>query len=137
MNRDLVRKLACWYLARHLEQPVTDPFSGYRCLSRTAFEDVRLAGMGYQGELELRFEAEIRGLIVSEVAVPRIYTPQFSKMGIHGGALVGRVRVVGQYLGVVARKRRELASISLTRERYGRRRPRRITAGRVRGARRH
>ena len=135
LNRYVVRRIASWYLARTLEQPITDPFSGYRCLSRAAFEAMELRGTGYQAELEMRFEAEIRGLAVSEVEVPRIYMPHFSKMGTRGGPLLGRLRVIGQYLGVLARKRSELASAvseesDVTQSRGG-------AAGRVRGARRH
>ncbi|MFQ5967521.1 MAG: glycosyltransferase family 2 protein [Acidimicrobiia bacterium] len=109
-NRYLVRRLVTWYLRRRLSQPVTDPFSGYRCLSQFAFDTISLRGNEYEGELEMRFEAEIHGLELEEVPIPRVYMDNFSKMGSHGGPLVGRLRAIGQYVRTIVRKRRELAS---------------------------
>lgn len=109
-NRYLVRRVAVWLLRRRLLQPVTDPFSGYRCLSRRAFDTIRLEGDEYQGELELRFEAALHGLAVQEVAVPRIYVAHFSKMATHGGPFWGRLRVIGQYASTICRKSKQLAS---------------------------
>ena len=97
LNRYLVRTLVSRLLVRSLRQQASDPFSGYRCYRAGVLRQMRLAARRYDGELELRFEAARCGARVVEVAVPRIYGPATSKMHRRGGALVGRIRVIGQY----------------------------------------
>jgi len=104
LNRYLVRSAFTKILQRRLEQPVTDPFSGLRCMSQSAFETVLLRGDRYEGELEVRFEAERIGLRVVEVPMTRIYGRGQSKMAVTGG----RLRVVGGYAKTVRHKTREL-----------------------------
>ncbi len=110
LNRYLVRSFFTWVLGRRLEQDVTDPFTGFRCLSRDAFDSIRLTGARYEGELEVRFEAEIHDLTVSEVEVRRIYGGDFSKMRANGGMIGGRMRVVRGYASTLRRKTKELAA---------------------------
>lgn len=108
VNRYLVRTLFTRVLRRRLQQPVTDPFTGFRCMSSRAFRQVRLTGHKYEGELEVRFEAELHGLEVIEVPVERIYTPNSSKMGKTLGPLRGRLSVLGSYVATTRQKTREL-----------------------------
>lgn len=108
-NRYLVRTLFTRLLRRRLEQPVTDPFAGFRCMSPRAFRQVRLTGHTYEGELEVRFEAELHGLKVIEIPIERIYTANFSKMGETTGPVRGRLSVLRGYVATTRRKTRELA----------------------------
>jgi glycosyltransferase involved in cell wall biosynthesis len=110
VNRYLVRTLFTRLLRHRLQQPVTDPFAGYRCMSPRAFRQVRLTGNRYEGELEVRFEAELHGLEVLEVPIERIYTGDQSKMGERGGTLRGRLSVLRSYVITTRRKTRELAA---------------------------
>ncbi len=110
MNRYLVRTLFTRVLRRKLQQPVTDPFTGFRCMSSRAFRQVRLTGRAYEGELEVRFEAELHGLKVIEVPIERIYGANCSKMGETLGPLRGRLRVLSGYVATTRRKARELAA---------------------------
>jgi len=103
-NRYLVRTAFTRALRRILDQPVTDPFSGLRCMSQSAFETVTLFGDRYEGELEVRFEAERHGLRIVEVPMKRIYASGQSKMAATGG----RLRVIRGYTATVRRKTREL-----------------------------
>lgn len=96
-NRYLVRTLTSRLLDVLLQQPASDPFSGYRCYRSAIIRDMRLTARRYDGELELRFEAARCGARVAEVAVPRIYGPATSKMHRRGGAFLGRLLVLGQY----------------------------------------
>ena len=93
LNRFLVRTAFTRLLRHRLRQPVTDPFTGYRCMSPRAFEAVLLRGDRYEGELEVRFEAERIGLDVIEVPIERIYDGGQSKMTATGG----RLRVIRGY----------------------------------------
>lgn len=104
LNRFLVRSLFTHLLRRRLRQPVTDPFTGFRCMSPVAFEAVLLRGDRYEGELEVRFEAERADLKVIEVPIERIYTGGQSKMAATGG----RLRVIRGYVSTVRRKSKEL-----------------------------
>lgn len=109
VNRYVVRTVFARVLRRRLRQPVTDPFSGFRCMTPRAFLEVRLSGNSYEGELEVRFEAELRGLNVREVPIDRIYAKDHSKMG-ESGPLRGRLSVIGGYVRTTRRKTRELAA---------------------------
>jgi glycosyltransferase involved in cell wall biosynthesis len=104
LNRYLVRTIFTRVLQHRLAQPVTDPFSGFRAMSRLAFETVLLSGDRYEGELEVRFEAERNGLRVLEVPIERIYGSGQSKMAVTGG----RLRVIRGYARTVQQKTREL-----------------------------
>jgi glycosyltransferase involved in cell wall biosynthesis len=104
LNRFLVRTLFTRLLQRRLRQPVTDPFTGFRCMSPRAFSNVMLRGDRYEGELEVRFEAERVGLKVIEVPIERIYSGGQSKMAATGG----RLRVIRGYATTVRRKTKEL-----------------------------
>jgi glycosyltransferase involved in cell wall biosynthesis len=108
LNRFLVRRATIAFLRRRLGATFTDPFCGYRCFTRGALEHIRFDGDGYHSELETIFDAVINNLTVVDVPIRRIYGPSTSKMGAGGRAFPGRVRVLGQYLAVVARKSREL-----------------------------
>lgn len=110
VNRYLVRTLFTHALRRRLEQPVTDPFAGYRCMSPRAFRRVRLTGNRYEGELEVRFEADLHDLEVFEVPIERIYAGGQSKMGETGGTLGGRLSVLRSYVTTTRRKTRELVA---------------------------
>lgn len=109
LNRFLVRSLFTHMLRRRLRQPVTDPFTGFRCMSPLAFETVLLLGDRYEGELEVRFEAERAGLKVMEVPIERIYTGGQSKMADTGG----RLRAIRGYASTVRRKTKELEQANM------------------------
>ncbi|MGB7859048.1 MAG: glycosyltransferase family 2 protein [Acidimicrobiia bacterium] len=97
LNRRLVRQMAIGAVQRITGYHVTDPFSGFRCLSRRALETVHLEGRGYESELESCFAVARAGLTYREVPIPRIYGPGTSKMGHRRGALIGRIAVVAGY----------------------------------------
>ena len=105
-----MRSAFAWYLERKLGQPVTDPFSGYRCLSAEAFRSIGLRGERYEGELEVRFEAEIHGFELVEIPIRKIYSGHQSKMAVGVSPLRGRARVVRSYVLTAWRKSRELAA---------------------------
>ncbi len=108
-NRYLVRLVVVRALRKRLGAVVTDPFSGYRCLAPVVAMTWEPQRDRYEAELELLFDAAHNGWSVREVAVTRIYTGQYSKMGATGGPVVGRVRVLQQYAATIARKSDELA----------------------------
>jgi glycosyltransferase involved in cell wall biosynthesis len=106
LNRYMVRAATIAVLKRATGRSFTDPYCGYRCFSREALERIRFHGDQYHGELEAIFDAHLHELRVTEVAVKRIYTANSSKMGSHGGTLVGRIRTIAQYLSVIGSKSR-------------------------------
>lgn len=108
LNRYLVRKATVIYLKHALGLTFTDPFCGYRCFSRVALESINFVGDGYHCELETIFDGVKRDLKIKEVPVRRIYGSGTSKMGVRGGKLLGRARVVGEYLLTVRNRSREL-----------------------------
>lgn len=114
VNRYLVRRVVVRALHRRLGMGITDPFSGYRCLSASVARTWAPHGDHYEAELELLFDAVRNGWVVREVAIDRIYTGQCSKMGATCGPLVGRLRVLRQYAATIARKTEELAGGPLT-----------------------
>lgn len=103
-NRYLVRQAVIRVLRTRLGAEITDPFSGYRCLGAAVAMTWQPSGNRYELELELLFDAVRHGWSMREVAVARIYTAQCSKMGVPGGPLVGRLRVLQQYAATIARK---------------------------------
>jgi glycosyltransferase involved in cell wall biosynthesis len=106
LNRYLVRAATIAVLKRATGRLYTDPFCGFRCFSREAVGRIQFHGDQYHGELEAIFDAHLHQLRVTEVAVKRIYTANSSKMGVHGGTLVGRTRAIVQYLSVIRSKSR-------------------------------
>lgn len=104
-NRRVVRSVVLRELRRRTGYPVTDPFSGFRCFSRTAYETLDLIGCGYESELETCFSAARAGLSYREVPIPRIYGPETSKMSYFDGAIRGRLKVILGYARTIARDR--------------------------------
>ena len=107
LNRFVVRSVFSRFMSSRLTQPVTDPFSGFRCMSKPAFEAVGLTGDRYEGELEVRFGAEAKGFTVTEVPIRRVYNGAQSKMGATGG----RLRVIRGYVKTVARMTRQTTAL--------------------------
>jgi glycosyltransferase involved in cell wall biosynthesis len=114
LNRYLVRAATIAMLKQATGRAFTDPFCGYRCFSREALQRIRFHGNQYHGELEAIFDAHLHQLRVTEVSIKKIYTTNSSKMGAHGGTLVGRMRAVAQYLSVIRRKSREASGGEIT-----------------------
>lgn len=113
VNRYLVRRAVVGALHRRLGMRITDPFSGYRCLSAAVALTWAPRGDHYEAELELLFDAVRNGWVVREVAIDRIYTGQCSKMGATYGPFVGRLHVLRQYAATIARKTEELTGGAL------------------------
>lgn len=105
LNRYLVRRVVTGVLRRRLGIQVTDPFCGYRCLSRRVVATWRPSSDRYEAELELLFDAVLNGWATGEVPVARIYTGDCSRMHVTGG----RVQVLRQYARTISRKSDELA----------------------------
>lgn len=97
LNRRIVRWASVWAVSKITGFAVSDPYSGFRCFSRSAFGALELEGDGYEAELESCFSIARAGLGFREVPIPRIYGPGTSKMGYHHGALRGRFEVVVGY----------------------------------------
>jgi len=112
-NRYLVRTATCHILARLLGQRLTDPYCGFRALSREAIEAVEFAGSRYQCELEMLFAARAAGLRMAEVPVTRRYGAGMTKMGAKYGRLIGRIIVLSQYGRALRRGARQLRGSSL------------------------
>lgn len=111
-NRYFVRVSARAVLRVLLGADVTDPFSGYRVLSRHAVECVQLIGDRYESELEILFCAQRNGLRISELSIPKIYGSGTSKMGTRYGAVLGRIDVVARYALTIGREARSRASMA-------------------------
>lgn len=97
VNRYLVRSSTSWIVGRVLGRPVTDPYCGYRALSRAAADVIALRGSRYQCELEMLFVGSVHELQMTEVPVQRIYGSGTTKMGARYGRLLGRMVVLSQY----------------------------------------
>lgn len=102
-NRYAVRCMVRGMLRRILHIPVTDPFSGYRCLSPEAASAMEFFGDHYETELEMAFEAARLDLRVAEVPIRRIYGAGMSKMGARLGPALGRLSVISQYASAILR----------------------------------
>ena len=98
LNRRLVRAATIAVLAMRTGRRLTDPFSGFRCFSPRAMGAAVIEGDGYECELEALLAVARAGLDVREVAIPRVYGPNTSKMGARHGALFGRLVVVWGYV---------------------------------------
>jgi glycosyltransferase involved in cell wall biosynthesis len=105
LNRRLVRAAVRSSVEGITGFTISDPFSGLRCFSRTAFGALQLDGNGYEAELESCFSASRAGLKFCEVPIPRIYGSKTSKMGYRHGAFRGRLIVVAGYLRTIKRAR--------------------------------
>ena len=103
-NRYAVRCAGRAILGVLLTAPVTDPFSGYRCLAPDAVQCLELTGDRYESELEMLFCAEKKGLRVLEVPIPKLYGPGISKMGTRYGSIFGRIDVVSRYALTIIRE---------------------------------
>ena len=101
LNRRIVRSSVVRAVSKITGFVITDPFSGFRCFSRSAFGTLKLDGDGYEAELESCFSVARAGLSFAEVAIPRIYGSATSKMAYHHGALRGRFIVVSGYVRTI------------------------------------
>ena len=110
LNRYLIRSGTVALLSRILGTRFSDPYCGFRAFTPSALAAVELCGRRYEGELEVLFDACRCGLRVVEVPIGRIYGPGTSKMSADGGRLLGRVRVIRQYVATIVRKTRQLRS---------------------------
>ena len=97
LNRRLVRRAAIESIRSVSGIRLTDPFSGYRCFSPAGVDVLDLEGDRYECELEAFFCVARSGLMIEEVAIPRVYTTQSSKMGYHRGRVLGRFDVLKSY----------------------------------------
>jgi glycosyltransferase involved in cell wall biosynthesis len=114
-NRYAVRYITVRLLSQLLHRRFSDPYCGFRAMSRDTVGLIDLEGDRYQSELEMLFAAIQHGLRVVEIPIAKIYGPGTTKMAAHRGALLGRVSVIGQYLGVIVRR-----SVRLRRARHRR-----------------
>jgi glycosyltransferase involved in cell wall biosynthesis len=103
-NRYLVRTAIQGALDLLLTTPVTDPFSGYRCLAPEAVECIELSGDRYESELEMLFCADRNALRVAEIPIPKVYGQETSKMGARHGSVIGRLDVVSRYVFTMIRE---------------------------------
>lgn len=101
-NRRLVRRLVISAIESISGVHTTDPFSGYRCFSPLGVEALELTGDRYECELEAFFSTARAGLIIEEIAIPRIYSHHSSKMGYHRGDFLGRLDVLRGYARTLA-----------------------------------
>lgn len=103
LNRRLVRKGTILALRLITGCRLSDPFSGFRSFSPAAVAVLSLSGDGYESELEACLAVSCRGLRVDEVAIPRIYRGDTSKMGHRHGRFLGRLVVVSGYVRTLMR----------------------------------
>lgn len=102
-NRYAVRSTTVFIVNRILSINITDPYSGYRAMTREAAHCMELTGDRYESELEMLFCASSHGMRVIERPIPKIYGPATSKMGARYGAVFGRIDVVSRYALTIAR----------------------------------
>lgn len=102
-NRRVVRAGTIAAVQRITGERITDPFSGFRAFSQRAARAVELVGCGYEAELESLFAVLAAGMRYHEVAIPRLYGADTSKMGARHGRAIGRVVVVSGYARTVHR----------------------------------
>jgi hypothetical protein len=107
MNRYAIRWITVAALERVLGTRYTDPYCGFRAFTREAIEGIDLQASGYEGELEVLFEARRRNIRMVEVPIEKVYGVGMSKMS-EGGRLLGRIRVIRQYATTIVRKTRQL-----------------------------
>lgn len=107
LNRRLVRRVAIRTIRAISGLRLTDPFSGYRCFSSVGIDVLELTGDRYESELEAFFSVAGAGLIIEEIAIPRIYSHSGSKMGYRRGDLRGRLDVLWGYVRTFALRSRK------------------------------
>lgn len=110
-NRYAVRWTTVAVLEKILGTHYSDPYCGFRAFTRDALQRVEFCGDRYEGELEVLFDACRCDITVVEVPIKKIYGSGMSKMSASGGKLLGRLRVIGQYLSTIVRKTRELRAV--------------------------
>jgi glycosyltransferase involved in cell wall biosynthesis len=103
-NRYLVRCATSTFLSRTLNRRFTDPYCGYRAMSPRAVQEIELRGDRYQSELEMLFGSVEHGIEVVEIPIRKVYGPNTSKMSARRGPVLGRLEVIGQYLGTIVRE---------------------------------
>lgn len=103
-NRYVVRTAIQGVLRLLLTTPVTDPFSGYRCIAPEAVQCIELSGDRYESELEMLFCADRNALSVTEIPIPKVYGQETSKMGARHGSVIGRLDVVSRYVFTMIRE---------------------------------
>lgn len=110
LNRYAVRSATVSVLRSVLDLNLTDPFSGFRCLSPAMLSYLELRGDRYESELEMAFCAARSSRAVVEVPIERIYGSGTSKMGARLGPTLGRINVVYRYAATIARETRATPS---------------------------
>ena len=85
---------------------VSDPFSGFRCVSADMLDCLELQGDRYESELEMAFCAARSPHPIVELPIDRVYGPRTSKMGSRLGPILGRVDVVRGYGATILREAR-------------------------------
>ena len=103
-NRYLVRCATATFLSRILDRRFTDPYCGYRAMSPRTVQTIELRGDRYQSELEMLFGSVEHGIEVTEIPIHKVYGPNTSKMSARRGPVLGRLEVIGQYLGTIVRE---------------------------------
>lgn len=106
LNRYLVRSATVRILRSILDVELTDPFSGYRCISPAMLDCLQLHGDRYESELEMAFCAARSPHPIIELPIDRVYGGGMSKMGARLGPLLGRMDVVRRYGSTIIREAR-------------------------------
>ncbi|MGI9528206.1 MAG: glycosyltransferase family 2 protein [Acidimicrobiia bacterium] len=105
-NRYIVRTATVRILRSILRINVSDPFSGFRCVSPDMLDCLQLHGDRYESELEMAFCAARSRLAIVELPIDRVYGPRTSKMGSRLGPILGRINVVRGYGSTILREAR-------------------------------
>ncbi|MGI9643315.1 MAG: glycosyltransferase family 2 protein [Acidimicrobiia bacterium] len=105
-NRFIVRNATVRILRSILRINVSDPFSGFRCISPDMLDCLQLQGDRYESELEMAFCAARSPSPIIELPIDRVYGPSTSKMGSRLGPILGRVDVVRGYGSTIVREAR-------------------------------
>ena len=105
-NRYIVRAVTVRILRLIIHIDVSDPFSGFRCVSADMLDCLELQGDRYESELEMAFCAARSPHPIVELPIDRVYGPRTSKMGSRLGPILGRVDVVRGYGATILREAR-------------------------------
>lgn len=103
-NRYVVRNATVRILRWVLRIDISDPFSGFRCISPDMLDCLQLHGDRYESEIEMAFCAARSPLPIIELPIERVYGSQMSKMGARLGPILGRVDVVRGYGATILRE---------------------------------
>ena len=106
LNRYVVRSATVRVLRSILGVELTDPFSGFRCLSPAMLDCLQLHGDRYESEIEMAFCAARSPHPIVELPIDRVYGSGMSKMGARLGPLFGRIDVVRRYGTTILREAR-------------------------------